>query len=59
MIKNASIFGGKRASPLTPPMLLQSHMLIQKIANIGNDWELVWNINSPLLCQIIAKLFIK
>jgi len=29
------------------------------IANIGNDWELVWNNNPPNNSNIIAKLFIK
>jgi hypothetical protein len=29
------------------------------IANIGNDWELVWNNNPPDNRHIIAKIFIK
>jgi len=45
--------GGKRASPLTPPCSFRV------IANIGNDWELECNINSPNNRHIVAKLFIK
>jgi len=39
------------ASPLTPPCFFRV------IANIGNDWELVWNNNPPNNRHIVAKLF--
>ena len=32
---------------------------LEAIIIYGNDWKLVWNKNSPLLCHLVAKIFIK
>jgi len=45
-------WGGARFPPYPP-------CSFRVIANIGNDWELVWNNNPPNNRRSIAKLFYK